>query len=144
MIEVYPTRSKDELAIVLCHPEIWPLLSKRVNKPDRNLLPMGREIEYVMIAKDSLIIGCAMFEQLYGGVQFHPYVLPEYRDGNATEAVSKAIDYGFGIGEMLLADIPIEHDSVADFARFLGFLDIPQNSDKMMNKLRLGAKQWAA
>jgi hypothetical protein len=45
---------------------------------------------------------------------------------------------------MLLADIPIEHDSVADFARFLGFLDIPQNSDKMMNKLRLGAKQWAA
>ena len=85
------TTDASKIKEVLCHPEIYPVISDDNSpKPDEFEPPMDKTY-YFAGYKDKTLIGMSCFHWFMDGLKFHPNVLPKYRSKYADEFVSKSL-----------------------------------------------------
>lgn len=130
-LSISVTQDKDEIFMVLGHPEIWPLVSAQ--KPQKNLIPTRDQDIYLMLRDKGGVIGCVYFDVLNGlELEMHPYILPEKRKGNSVKAVSAAMTWAFNqLIKRILVVIPDDYPNVIAFAERLGFEEVGQNTFEM-------------
>lgn len=148
--------SDDENAIlrVLTHPDIWDAVSYDTVDPESATLEMGDNHYYTVIKKNGVIIGVSYFNFINPKmVEFHPSVLPEYRQELSYIAVKESINHIFSISdvEKITVQIPDLFGRVVWFAIRMGFKlegkfthAYPKNDEMIdINLLGLTRSEWA-
>ena len=126
---VRETNDIQEIKQVLCHPDIYPLISDDNSPSVDEFIPPFKGVFYVAGYAPELI-GISCFHWFRDGMKFHPNVLPQFRSKYADEFVTKSLDM---FHKPIYVEVP---DKLVRFSKKHGFRIIENNeSNKIMMEL---------
>lgn len=112
--------SPNEAKAVLCHPEIYDLISGDDSPSAEEFEPPG-DCEYIGGFVNGELMAVMVYHEFRDGVKLHIQVLPGYRESYAIEFGESGLSMGIDKDVPIYADIPDMYSNVLRYAKSFGF-----------------------
>lgn len=126
---IVKTQDIEEIRKVICHPDIYPVISDDFCPPPKEFIP-PLDVDYYAGYVNGEIIGIMAYHIQDGRYKCHPNVLPEYRNKYAREFTRMTLEIGKVKNASIYADIPECYKHVIRFAKSFGFKVIGKLKNK--------------
>jgi len=118
---VRKTYDRNEIKEILCHPEIYELISDDDSPPRELFTPPIEGVDYLGCYVNNEIIGLSVYNYVNDNLYMHFQVLPVYRKKYARKFARMALDIGKAKNASIYAEIPVCFPNVISFAEGFGF-----------------------